>query len=200
MGGAPRLRVWSQTDHRPPASFALPTATVLDAAPKPSPSALPPLHLLPTGSLSSPRIVAAWESTLWLSTTHTFPAAFPRSHPLAVANSAQSTAEPQLPPPGLDAAAAKSLAAQTRKRDFQEWERRCDAAPVESYVPTPREKMGPEKHKAAAQDGPQLWATAQRIVPVPQPGANARASSTTSREGITLVFSHANGFHKEVSQ
>lgn len=90
-----------------------------------------------------------------------------------------------------------------RTIDLSEFRRRKHVhANVSEFYPASDEHEALEvATELAAKAFPQLWATAQRIVPIKegeaQFGLSAATSLKDSQTSYTLVLSHANGFHKE---
>ncbi|CAO1613371.1 unnamed protein product [Parajaminaea phylloscopi] len=166
----------------------------------------PPLHELPGNQLHSSRIVHTQKrkgktSVHWVATNHTYPAAYPRSHPASTCPPCQPYpyAEPApLPRAEHD---AKSEEKRRRQVDLAEWKRRRDdSGGVSSfYPPASEEEACARAEELAAKAFPQLWATAQRIVPVVSDEPDEPTATAVSDESpsYTLVLSHANGMHKE---
>ena len=160
---------------------------------QPKKKSKPALERLPNGDSTSRRVAfttasvdagSSSKTTEWISTTHVYPSAFPRSHYAC-------TAPPAAPIPEADASRAKQDRAaeqEARKADFQRWDELSTVYAVESlYPPSSEEEADRLAQNLAMSDPPQLWNCVQRIAP-----------SSPVKDGITLVLAHANGFHKEV--
>lgn len=154
----------------------------------------PPLHLLPGGQVSPDRIVFtsgnsdALHKTSWVASTHVFPSAYPRSH-------YTSTSPPGAPQPSTDplrAKASREQEKQLRQRDFEFFEDQVSLSSVESfYPPQSNEEAARIAQTLSSSSQPQFWSSIQRIIP-------KREHDNPKGKGITLLLSHANGFHKEV--
>lgn len=139
----------------------------------------PPLHNLPGGKLKGPRtIFERADSTPWVARSHTFPAAWPRAMPTAVA-----PAGLPIPPPGLSKEAAAKAWDTVRPSVLE-----AAVGPL-STSQTAHENLLHERIKALER---QLWCVVERIVPTQKRSAQA------GTQHVTLVMAHANGLHKEV--
>ncbi|SNX82892.1 uncharacterized protein MEPE_01598 [Melanopsichium pennsylvanicum] len=144
----------------------------------------------------------------WIATTHVYPAAWPRSH----VNSAKSDLyNPSLPstsargPIPSDPQAAKAEQRRRREVDFDHWLKVCGGKEHEDQRKIMRalrngcSKSGHTQRitEARAANEAQLWMTVNRIVPTSLDNESSTHANDT-REGITLIMAHANGFHKEI--
>lgn len=187
------------------APILLPCLPAPDSAPQ---AHEPPLHRLPGGKVSPPHIVyqqttPQGEVMEWISTTHVFPAAYPRSHPYSTTppSARYDFAEPQPLPTGVSAEEIKAEEGKRRQRDIAEWDRRAQTHFMPDFYP-PRSQQEADQiaRDEAAKSSPQLWSVVQRIVPVrkgSQQGEASSSSHTAPSQGYTLLLAHANGFHKE---
>ncbi len=184
----------------------------------------PPLHNLPNSQLSGRRIAwrtkAASSSSFssstsydvdWITTTHTYPAAYPRTHAHCTAPSSQPYRRPvALPAPALASAEAeKAYDRGKRAEDGQFWRDEMRVLnDVARYFPPKSKAEGLRRAQEARERmEPQLWCTAQRIIPVRHYPEEQNAGSGSAgagaggkkKEPVTLLLMHATGFHKEVS-
>lgn len=168
----------------------------------------PPLERLPMGHPRPDRIAFTSQSSTrsWVSSTHFFPAAYPRSHFAATAPPSEAAPRPA----ASTASQTKEAEREQRKADFEAFDDFISRFSFESYYPPDSvEEAKKIAEGLAREDQPPLWGAVQRIVPVDNGskyGArDPRGSNTPSgkndgdeEEGITLILAHANGFHKEV--
>lgn len=146
----------------------------------------------------------------WISTTHVYPAAWPRSHVRSAKSDiydADLPSSSSLGPLPSDPQAAKAEQRRRREADFEHWLGVCGGKEHEKQRAVMRtlqstcQKSGHTQRitEARTANEAQLWMTVNRIVPAsldrdPEPGARNK----DTRQGITLIIAHANGFHKEV--
>lgn len=149
----------------------------------------PPLDQLPHGFPTPSRVAFSLtdrhgRSTDWISTTHVFPSAYPRSHYACTAPPSTPISEPDGSRANYDKAAEQAA----RKVDLQLWDDFTSVFAPESLYPPSSEEEARRLAVGLAESGqPQLWSCVQRIVP-----------SRRVEDGVTLFLAHANGFHKEV--
>lgn len=146
----------------------------------------------------------------WVSTTHVYPAAWPRSHVRSAKSDiydAQIPSASSLPPLPSDPQAAKVEQRRRRETDFEHYLQVCGGKDYDNQrkvMRTLRDGCLASGHtqritEARTANEAQLWMTVNRIVPAPleyDPEPNAPKKDT--RQGLTLILAHANGFHKEV--
>lgn len=170
---------------------------LLRAPPSAKHAAYPPLeNLVPSGQVHPSRIVYRQEKLGidWVATNHVFPGAYPRSHPASTSPPCQEYLHSE--PAPLPRDGAQDEERRRRTRDLAEWQRRLRVhGNIANYYPPESEGgAGELARELAAKAFPQLWATAQRIVPISDRQSDP---PNDSRPSYTLVLSHANGFHKE---
>lgn len=204
----------SSTSPPPPPLSRLPVLLPLLASPASArDAASPPLHLLPGGELRSSRLIHRQSSIgiEWVSTSHVYPAAYPRSHPESTAPPCSSVESRDNEADLLGTAKSKDVESQQRHRDlarFEEIKARYSGGLASFYPPETEQEAQERAKELAAMAYPQLWSCVQRLVPVEVPGGlKARERIARARrgqrlkgeqeEGYTLILAHANGFHKE---
>lgn len=146
----------------------------------------------------------------WISTTHVYPAAWPRSHVRSAKSDIYDANIPNsygLGPLPSDPQAAKAEQRRRREVDFDHWLQICGGKEKEDQIKLMRSlREGSSKSghtaritEARTANEVQLWNTVNRIVPAAlDHDEGSSAKSKDSREGITLIMAHANGFHKEI--
>ncbi|SJX62050.1 uncharacterized protein SRS1_10689 [Sporisorium reilianum f. sp. reilianum] len=188
---------------------------VADLLPSLEPPVPPTRPTIPT---LSPRVIFAapsqdpssHETQEWISTTHLYPAAWPRSHVRSAKSAIYDAKIPstysQGPLPS-DPQAAKSEQRRRREADFDHWLQVCDGKEPEDQRTLMRSlrngclESGHAERIAQATKAneAQLWMTVNRVVPASlQRDVEASAHNSDTRQGITLLLAHANGFHKEI--
>lgn len=163
----------------------------------------PPLHHLPDGKLSGQRVAFKTSSpggeVDWVSTTHTYPAAYPRSHALSTRPPSSGPLKVvPLPQEALQSAEAeKAHDKRKRQEDMQAWKTKMSFIDDWSqYFPPKSAEEGMQRAKEGVKrKDPQLWNVIQRIVP----SKRTAAKGNKAKEPVTLFLAHATGFHKEVS-
>lgn len=183
---------------------------LLQSDPSVKNSITPPIHLFPRNEIpgiESRRIVATIKDsngclTRWISTTHLFPAAYPRSNQFSTTPSSRSSDKFV----NVKMVASGPEAKAQRSKDLKEWANICEKNPIGDSFPNVDEnpkKAGEATRKEAERlkglGLPQLWSCVERIVPVKDENLEELVDRNDG-EGVTLVFAHANGFHKEVSE
>ena len=188
---------------------------VADLLPSLEPTIAPPRPVIPT---LAPRIIFSAPSQdpsshalqQWVSTTHIYPAAWPRSHVRSAKSDIYDAYLPStssLGPLPSDPQAAKAEQRRRRDADFEHWTQVCGGKEHEAQREVMRTlrkgclKSGHTQRitEARTANEAQLWMTVNRIIPTPlEHDLEPNARIKDSREGITLVLAHANGFHKEI--
>ncbi|CCF53085.1 hypothetical protein NDA10_007701 [Ustilago hordei] len=181
------------------------------------PSLQPPHpHVRPAIPILAPRVVFTAPSQdpssngtqQWISTTHVYPAAWPRSHVRSAKSDIYDAKIPstsRLGPLPSDPQAAKAEQRRRREADFEHWVGVCGGKEHEGQRKVMRSlrsgclQSGHTQRitEARTANEAQLWMTVNRIVPA-QLGSDAKPKTKDTRQGITLVMAHANGFHKEI--
>ncbi len=150
------------------------------------------------------------KSQQWISTTHVYPAAWPRSHPRSAKSDIYNTGVPSsssLGPLPSDPEAAKAEQRRRREADFAHWLEVCGGKDHEgqrNVMRTLRSGCTKSGHtqritEARTANEAQLWMTVNRIVPAHlEDDVHKGAHAKDTRQGITLIAAHANGFHKEI--
>ncbi|KDN37417.1 hypothetical protein K437DRAFT_240691 [Tilletiaria anomala UBC 951] len=183
---------------------------LLQADPSAPHARSPPLHNLPGGRLSECRIAfrttrksqATAEHIDWISTTHTFPAAYPRSHDFSTTPLSAAIRIPKPIPSSALASpeAERAYDAAKRAEDAKFWKENIRIIDdMQTYYPpkTQKEALKIAEERAGRKD-PQLWNVIQRIVPVRHDRGGGLANGKSRREPVTLLLAHATGFHKEI--
>ncbi|KAK0544859.1 hypothetical protein OC845_005389 [Tilletia horrida] len=139
------------------------------------------------------RIAFQADGADWISTTHALPAAYPRTHDHA-------TSPPSRPlyPPGYGTDDPSLTAKQVRQNHLKLMDETMLANLPPTYYPPKSAldaELDAERRRASRQ--PQLWSVVERIVPIHSGKARAQNDRSGDKPGLTLVFAHANGFHKE---
>lgn len=142
----------------------------------------------------------------WISTTHFYPAAWPRSH---TRSAASDIFHPYLPSTSAlgalpsEAKASKDEQKQRRQTDLATWNEICGGPEKDSIVlrmEELRDGMERSHHaerltEARTAKERRLWICVNRIVPT---STEAATETQNRRKGLTLIVCHANGFHKEI--
>lgn len=183
------------------------------------PSLLPPVPAQrPSIPTLVPRIIftapsqdpSSHKQQQWISTTHVYPAAWPRSHVRSAKSDIYHAKIPStysLGPLPSDPQAAKAEQQRRREADFKHWLEVCGGKEAEdqrNLMRSLRNGCSKEGHTARISEARtanevQLWNTVNRIVPAYLDAeASVGSSGPDKREGITLILAHANGFHKEI--
>jgi len=168
-------------------------------------SASPPLQLLPKYrqkfGVDSKRLITSTRdhqgrTVRWVATKSIFPSAYPSTHP----NSTRSKSDPKfadIPIPSSDPEIEARETKAMRAQEFKDFQQICDRNfPSEFYqqeVVSARE----EAERLKSLNPPQLWSCVERIMPTDQDG---NLMGSQDGEGVTLIFCHGNGLHKEVSR
>lgn len=146
----------------------------------------------------------------WISTTHVYPAAWPRSHVRSAKSDIYDAKIPStysLGPLPSDPQAAKAEQRRRREADFAHWLEVCggkDPEDQRNIMRSLRNSCLKSGHTARITEARkanevQLWNVVNRIVPASlDQEVTASAANQDTREGITLILAHANGFHKEI--
>ncbi|SPO23475.1 uncharacterized protein UTRI_02154 [Ustilago trichophora] len=146
----------------------------------------------------------------WVATTHVYPAAWPRSHVRSAKSDIYDANLPStssLDPLPSDPQAAKAEQRRRREADFDHWLKISGGKEHEGQREVMRTlrkgclKSGHTQRitEARTANEAQLWMTVNRIVPASlEYDSEPNAQIKDSREGITLILAHANGFHKEI--
>lgn len=194
---------------------------LLKADPKVLNAKEPPLHLYPrdySPGIETRRIITTIKSssssskreeieTNWISTTHLFPAAYPRSHPNSTSPPSKSGQNGKFSSE-TKVINDKEEAKKQRGKDLKDfadiWKQEENS--LDSLYPIKVQDGGSDKEEALKKQAeklkelncPQLWSCVERIVPIESQNVEGQIDRNDG-EGVTLVFAHANGFHKEVS-
>lgn len=134
---------------------------------------------LSAAAASAPAVPPPRRCGEWTLSTHLLPAAFPRSHPACLAATGRALPRRQL---------IEDERAQ-RAQDFATWDEACAEWHASEFLPPASQQAADERaaQLAEAQKESALWGVVQRW-----------KRDVTPREGVVMVFAHANGFHKEV--
>lgn len=166
----------------------------------------------------SPRVIftapsqdsASNETRQWISTTHVYPAAWPRSHARSAKSDIYDANIPStysLGPLPSDPQAAKVEQRRRRDADFDHWLEVCGGKEHEEQRKLMRSlRSGCLQSGHAARiaqatkaNEAQLWMTVNRVIPTSLHNqVQTSAKGKDARQGITLLLAHANGFHKEI--
>ncbi|TKY87354.1 hypothetical protein EX895_004031 [Sporisorium graminicola] len=186
-----------------------------DLLPSLEPPVPPQRPAIPT---LSPRVIftapsqdpSSHETQEWISTTHVYPAAWPRSHVRSAKSDIYDAHIPSsysLGPLPSDPQAAKAEQRRRREADFDHWLQICGGSDPEDQRNLMRSlrngclKSGHAAriNEATKANEAQLWMTVNRVVPAClHQDAQTSAQGNDDRQGITLLLAHANGFHKEI--
>ena len=136
---------------------------------------------LTAAAASAPALPPPRRCGEWTLSTHLFAAAFPRSHPACLAATGRPLPHRQVVE---DERAQRAL-------DFAEWDEACSQWHVSEFVPPASQEAADERaaQLAKGQTNSALWGVVQRW-----------KRDVTPQDGVVVVCSHANGFHKEVRQ
>lgn len=149
----------------------------------------PPLHRLRGGPFPPERIAFVIGSTPWVSSKHVFPAAFPRSQLHATHGPGPAMIEPRLE----TLESGKEAYRRICRENMQRFQKELLYCPSEAaYPPRSKEEADQIARSLADSGQPQLWSCIERIIPAGKAFANKQGRP------LTLLLSHATGFHKEI--
>lgn len=127
----------------------------------------------------------------WQCTTHTFPAAYPRSHAASTGPHSQTYPARDDFEPAV--AASSDDEKKQRRKHLQEYHGYITRNPPMSYHPARTQGEAQERAQRFKDDRqPQLWNVINRYA-----SANDRADADADADGLTLIFGHGTGLHKE---